>query len=91
MTEEKFKLLAELVLVNNALVNRLGLIVANQIEHTIDSGDGFEGRANSLRHSIEQLQALARDSVAARQKVRADFGLLPEADADDQQETPPGA
>jgi len=55
--DEKIKILAALVLRNDALVKHLAGIVSNLVERAADAGDDFGGRANMLRHDIEQLAA----------------------------------
>lgn len=77
--DEKMKILAAVVLRNDALVKHLAAIVGNLIERTADAGDDFDGRANALRHDIEQLSAAARDEVAQMEELRKFFGLNPSA------------
>jgi hypothetical protein len=81
MTDEQLKRLAEMVLDNDAKLAAVSGILANLIERTADAGDDCDGRANVLRSEIDQLAALARDSVIERKKFRRYFGLPDEYDS----------
>ncbi len=63
MTEQQFKTLAELVLVNDARLTHITDILNAVIESRL--GDSDAPGANALRSDIEQLHALSRDSAAA--------------------------
>ena len=79
MTDEQLKVLAELLIVNDSRLTVLSDILNGMLEREIDRGDADAPNANSVRHHIEQLAALSRDSESARKQAREYFGLPPES------------
>jgi archaellum component FlaC len=75
MTDEQQKTLAELVLVQSERISVLSGMVANLIERMADSGEDFEGRANSLRSDAEQSDAGNADVAKEIERLRKYFGL----------------
>ena len=75
MTDEQQKRLAAIVLIDSERICVLSSIVTNLIERMADSGDKFEGRANTLRSSAEQLAAGADAAAKERDELRKYFDL----------------
>ena len=75
MTEQQLKVLAELVIVNDARITELSNILHSWIEQAIDASAAAPPNANALRSYIEQLEALSRDAEVARVEARKFFGL----------------
>jgi hypothetical protein len=50
-------------------------VLANLIERMADGGDDFDGCANWLRSSAEQLAALEVEAMKVRAELRIYFGL----------------
>ena len=65
----------ELVMSHDEKLEHLSRILTNLIERQISEGDDFEGRANKLLSSIEQLAAHAQSSVELRAQIRKEWGL----------------
>jgi hypothetical protein len=71
------KVLAELVLVCDARITALSDALNLLMEREIDASGNDVPRANALRSSFEQSEALSRDAEVARAEARKFFGLEP--------------
>jgi hypothetical protein len=76
MTDAQLKTLAEMLLIHDEKIELIARILTNLIERKISEGDDFDGRANILLSSIEQLSAFDRDAAAARDQLRQLLCLL---------------
>ena len=73
--EEKLKLLAGIVLFDNARLDRLTQIVNGLFERLADGGQDFNGRNNLLRSGFEQSEAFFLLSAEKRKEFEKLFGL----------------
>ena len=74
MTDDQMKFLAEMTLLNDERIHVFSSTLHKLIEQQADAGK-FGENANSLRHSVEQAEALSRDADILRAKLRKAWGL----------------
>ena len=82
MTDEQFKALAELALMNNRLVNQLMRNQNNALMWLIEIGAKLEmpiaENVMTTQQNVDQLDVMTEAATQERQRLRIFFGLPPE-------------